>query len=70
MNTSESKGIVRRVIEQDGGFLVSFPNHDGYFKIPESDQAADLKQKIRGAQDSKEEISFVFDKELNILKIA
>ena len=69
MNTVESKGIVRRVIEEDGEFLVSFPNHDGYFKIPPSAQAPELRKKILDAKAGQREITFVFDKDLNILRI-
>jgi hypothetical protein len=43
---------------------VSFPNHDGYFRADE--QA--LKEGLLKAQRDKEEISFTFDRELNILK--
>lgn len=65
MKTLESKGIVRRVVEEDGEFLVSFPGHDGYFNVPD----AVLKQKILEAQEQKKEIAFTYDRELTILEI-
>ena len=65
----ESRGTVRKILEEDGEFLVSFPSHDGYFKIPPSPAAAELRKKIFTAQKEKEEISFTYDKELNILDI-
>lgn len=70
MKTLESKGTIRRVIERENEFLVSFPNHDGYFKVPPSAQAGALKEKILTAQKGNQEISFTYDADLNILKIA
>jgi hypothetical protein len=69
MQTRESKGIVRRTIEEKGGFSVSFANHACYFLVPPSEHMDDLKKKILEAQQNKKEIAFVFDKKLNILKI-
>ena len=69
MNTVESKGIVQKVIDKNGEFLVAFPDHDGYFQVPESSLAPELKEKIFSSQNDEKEITFVFDKELNILKI-
>jgi hypothetical protein len=66
----ESKDIVRRTIEEDGEFLVSFRTHDGYFRVPDSANAADLKRRILKAERDQEEVSFAFDRELNILKIS
>ncbi|MBI3441961.1 MAG: hypothetical protein HY052_09235 [Proteobacteria bacterium] len=69
MKTLESKGVVRRIIEEEGEFLVSFPNHDGYFKVPVSDQAPVLKGKVMKSKADNKEIVFTFDQKLNILKI-
>jgi hypothetical protein len=69
MNTAESKSIVRSAAEEEGEFLVSFFNHDGYFTVPPSAQAAELRKKILSAKDSKKEISFVYDRDLKILKV-
>ena len=63
----ESKDVVRRTIEEDGKLLVSFHRHDGYFRVPHS--AKELKQRILQAERDREEISFSFDRDLNILKI-
>ncbi len=60
----ESRDIVRRTIEEDGKLLVSFHKHDGYFRASGS-----IKERILKAERDKEEISFSFDRELNILKI-
>lgn len=65
MKTLESKGTIRRIIEENGEFLVSFPTHDGYFKAPEH-----LRAEILKAQAEKREITFSYDRELNILKVA
>jgi hypothetical protein len=67
MDTVESKGTIRRIIEEGGTLLVSFPNHDGYFRV--TDQAPGLKERILKAQQNREEISFTFDNKLNILKV-
>jgi hypothetical protein len=70
MDTLESKGTIRRIIEEGGTLLVSFPNHDGYFRVADSADAPALKERILEAQRNNEEISFIFDKKLNILKIS
>jgi len=69
MDTLESKGVIRRIIEEDGTLLVSFPNHDGYFRVSDSARMPELKEQILKAHRDNEEISFTFDKNLNILKI-
>lgn len=66
----ESKGVVRRIIEEDGGFLVSFSNHDGYFEVSGSAGTRELKERIRKAHRDREEITFSFDRDLNILQIS
>ena len=69
MNTLRSHGIVRRIIKEDGAFEVSFHTHAGYFRVPASPNAPALKERLLKAQGAKEEISFTFDKELNILEV-
>ncbi|MCE9508066.1 MAG: hypothetical protein K8R48_07115 [Alphaproteobacteria bacterium] len=69
MNTAESKSIVRSAAEEDGEFLVSFFDHDGYFTVPPSAQAAELRKKILGAKKDGREIAFTYDRDLNILKV-
>jgi hypothetical protein len=61
----ESKGIVRRIIEDQNKFLVSFPTHDGYFYV--DDQA--LRVQIRKAYTEGREIAFTFDPTLKILSL-
>ena len=70
MDTLESKGVIRRIIEEDGTLLISFPNHDGYFLVSDSARMPELKERILKAQLDNEEISFTFDKDLKILKIS
>ncbi len=65
MKPLESKGVVRGTLKEDGTLLVSFFNHDGYFRAT----WPSLKERIRRAERDKEEISFSFDRELNILKV-
>jgi hypothetical protein len=56
---------VRRVVEEDGAFLVSFPSKNGYFKVPEKN----LQARIRTAMESQQDISLTYDSDLNILTI-
>lgn len=65
MKTIESKGIVRRIREDNEKFLVSFPAHDGYFNV--KDQV--LQQKIRQSNDEKKEITFSYDQDLTITDV-
>jgi hypothetical protein len=69
MDALESKGTIRRIIEQGETLLVSFPNHAGYFRVTDSAKAPAMKERILEAQQNKQEISFIFDKHLNILKL-
>ena len=62
-----SKGAVRRIIEEEGELLVSFPNHDGYFTLPPGDDA--LKAKAVESQEKGKEVVFTFDRDLRILSI-
>jgi hypothetical protein len=61
----KSKGIVRRILEDQNEFLVSFPTHDGYFHV--EDQT--LRDEIRTAHREGREISFTFDPTLKILSL-
>ena len=65
--TLQSKGIVRNVIEKNGQLLVSFPSHDGYFHVPLGN--AELCARIIESRDKKTELSFTFDRDLQILSI-
>jgi hypothetical protein len=70
MDTLESRGVIRRIIEEDGTLLVSFSNHDGYFRVPDSARMPELKERMLTAQRDNEEIFFTFDKNLNILQVS
>jgi hypothetical protein len=61
----KSKGVIRRIIEDQDGFLVSFLTHDGYFHV--DDQT--LRVQIRKAHTEGREISFTFDPTLKILSL-
>jgi len=63
----KSSGVIRGVVESQGTLLVSFPVHDGYFRLPLRDTAMCVQ--IRDAYDSRTEISFTFDRELKILAV-
>lgn len=65
-----STGVVRKIVERDGRFMVSFPNHSGYFKIADSARQDDLIARIRAAADSGATLDFSFDKDFNITDIA
>jgi len=68
--TLESKDIVRRIVEEDEeNIMVSFLGHDGYFHVPNNDSRDAVKTKLLESNRQKKEISFVYDKNLNILKI-
>jgi hypothetical protein len=60
-----SKGIVRRIIEDPKEFLVSFRTHDGYFHVEDET----LCDQIRKAQHEGREVSFTFDPTLKILSL-
>jgi hypothetical protein len=62
----QSKGVVRRIIEEDEEFLVCFANHDGYFHVEEQS----LRNTIRKAEGEGREISFTYDPTLKILVLA
>ncbi len=62
MDTLETKGKVRKILEQDGLFLVSIPGHDGYFKAP-----AELQAQVVDAYKSGSELTVTFDRNLNIV---
>ena len=47
--------------------LVSFPTHDGYFRVPLRD--TELCAQIRDAYDNRTEISFTFERDLKILSV-
>ena len=64
MQTTE-KSIIRSIIEKDGKFFVSFPSHPSYFKIPPA-----FKDKLLKAEAEKTEVTFTFDRDMNITKIA
>lgn len=66
MSMLKSKGIVRRIIEDEGQTFVSFPNHSGYFQMPDD---ASLRAKIVESSEKKKEISFTYDKDLKILSV-
>jgi len=69
MDRLKSKGVVRGIIEEDGVLLVSFLNHDGYFRIAKGWRTTKLRERIMKAQRDGEEIQITFDRDLNILQV-
>lgn len=65
-----SQGVVRRIVERDGRFMVSFPNHAGYFTVAAGVAHDALVARIRAAADRGATLDFTFDKDLNITDIA
>lgn len=63
----ESKGVIRKIFEEEGALMVSFPTHDGYFQVPLSEK--DLCAKLKEARAAQKEISFTFDRDLKIISI-
>ncbi len=61
----QSKGVIRRIIEDKDRFLVSFPKHDGYFHADQQD----LRDRLCKAQEERREISFTYDPTLKILSL-
>ncbi|MBU6476178.1 MAG: hypothetical protein KGL10_04120 [Alphaproteobacteria bacterium] len=69
MQTLRSRSKVQRVREEDGEFLVAFALHDGYFSLPASPGAPEMREKILKAQQAEAEIAFEYDRDLNILRL-
>ncbi|MFN7114352.1 MAG: hypothetical protein ACK4PK_08330 [Alphaproteobacteria bacterium] len=65
----ESKGVIRRIVERDGGFKVSFPNHSGYFSVAEGENRDDLIARLRDAAQTGTTITFRFDARLKITEL-
>lgn len=65
----ESTGVIRRIVERDGGFKVSFPNHAGYFSVADGENRDALIARLRDAAQSGATISFRFDARLHITEI-
>lgn len=65
----ESSGVIRRIVERDGGFKVSFPNHAGYFSVADGENRDALIARLREAEKKGATISFRFDARLNIIEI-
>ncbi|HEX2751563.1 MAG TPA: hypothetical protein VHP34_00345 [Alphaproteobacteria bacterium] len=66
----QSSGVIRKIVERDGRFMVSFPNHSGYFKVADGKQQDALIARIRAAAESGVTLDFTFDKDFNIIDIA
>lgn len=67
---AESTATVRSITEEDDGSIwVSFFGHDGYFQIPDSENRPAIKARLTEAHNQKSEVSFTYDKDLNILTI-
>ncbi len=68
MKTLRSQSRVRRIIEENGAFLVAFVMHDGLFTVPpDSPDVAAMRARILQAQRENAEVSFEYDSDLNIV---
>ncbi len=65
----ETTGVIRRIIERDGDFKVSLPNHSGYFHVAEGEGHDDIVTQLRAAEASGATISFRYDARLNITEM-
>jgi hypothetical protein len=61
----KSKGVVRRIIDRDSQFLVSFPVHACYFQVEDKS----LREKLRAAHRVRREVSFTYDANVRILSV-
>jgi hypothetical protein len=60
-----SKSVIRRIVEDENRFLVSFPKFAGYFLVEDRS----LRDKIIKAHADGRVISFTFDRCLKILSL-
>jgi len=67
--TLQSKGTIRKIVEEGDKFLVSFPQHSGYFKVPDNEMSDFLRGMLKAAHENGEEVSFMYDADLNITEI-
>ncbi len=65
----QTSASIRRIIEQNEEFLVSLHGHDGYFKVPDSALAAELRAQIKSALESQQTVTLHYDAALNITSI-
>ncbi len=66
---TNDKDIVRRIIEEDGKFLVSFRGQPSYFYIPESAEQKSLISKLEQSKATEQSIEFSFDDDMNIVNV-
>lgn len=69
MSIMESTGVIRRIVERDGVFRVSFPEHAGYFYVAQGDDAESITERLRAAAAAGTTITFRFDARLRITEI-
>lgn len=65
----ETTGVIRRIIDRDGVFKVSLPNHAGYFHVAGGAAYDDIVARLRAAEASGATISFRYDARLNITEM-
>jgi len=63
----KSKGVVIDIIEKKGKTLVCFSSHDGVFKLPPGNEV--FFDKVSQSCAKSKEISFSFDREMNLVEI-
>ncbi|MDE1152339.1 MAG: hypothetical protein PW788_07365 [Micavibrio sp.] len=65
----QSKGVIRKIVEEGDKFLVSFPNHSGYFKVADNEMSDFLRGMLKNAYESGDEVAFMYDADLNITEV-
>lgn len=62
-------GKIRKIAEDNGQFLVSLAEHDGYFSVADNELSDFLQGLLRDARDTGAEVSFRYDANLVITEM-
>lgn len=65
----QSIGVIRRIVERDGEFMVSFPEYAGYFSVAHGDTYEEMVARLRAAAESGATITFCYDADHRIIDI-
>lgn len=57
-------GKIRKIVEDNGQFLVSLADHDGYFTVADNELSDFLQGMFRDAHAAGTEVSFRYNKDL------
>ncbi len=61
-----ASGKIRKIVEDNGQFLVSLADHDGYFTVADNELSDFLQGMFREAYAAGTEVSFRYNKDLVI----